>query len=64
MMSIPVARKNQNGTQDSMLVRANCSQKVDEVAAVGISHGTFHKILFDDLNMSCVTQRSVPRILM
>jgi hypothetical protein len=33
------------------------------VAAAGISHGTCHKILSDDLNMSCVTQHSVPRVL-
>jgi hypothetical protein len=36
------------------LVSANHSQMVDEiVAAAGISHGTCHKILSDDLNMSC-----------
>jgi hypothetical protein len=47
------------------LVRANHSQMVDEIAAAaeGISHGTCHKILSDDLNMSCITQHSVPRIL-
>jgi hypothetical protein len=32
-------------------------------AAAGISHGTCHKILSDDLNMSRVTQHSVQRIL-
>jgi hypothetical protein len=42
------------------LVRANHSQMVDEIAAAGISHGTYHKILSDDLNMSHVT----PCILM
>jgi hypothetical protein len=51
------------------LVCANCSQMVDEIAAAaaaaaaeaeaGISHGTCHKILSDELNMSCVTQHSV-----
>jgi hypothetical protein len=49
------------------LVHANRALTVDELAAAaaaGISHGTCHKILSDDLNMSCVTQRSVPRILM
>jgi hypothetical protein len=47
------------------LVRPNHSQKVDEIkAAAGISHGTCHKILSDDLNMSRVTQHSVPRVLM
>jgi hypothetical protein len=37
------------------LVHANRSQMVDEIAAAaaGISHGTCHKILSDDLNMSC-----------
>jgi hypothetical protein len=49
----------------AMLVRANQSQMVDENAAVaGISHGTCHKILSDDLNMSRVTQHSIPHILM
>jgi hypothetical protein len=49
------------------LVRANSSQTVDETAAAataaGISHGTCHKILSDDLNMSRITQHSVPRVL-
>jgi hypothetical protein len=45
------------------VVRASCSQTVDEIAAAaGISHGTCHKILSDDLNMSRVTQHSVPRV--
>jgi hypothetical protein len=54
------------------LVCANCFEMVDEIvaaaaaaaAAVGISHGTCHKILSDDLNMSRVTQHSVPSVLM
>jgi hypothetical protein len=40
---------------------------VDEItaaAAAGISHGTCHKILSEDLNMSRVTQHGVPRVLM
>jgi hypothetical protein len=48
------------------LVRANCSQTVDKIWAAegtGISHGTCHKILSDDVNMSRITQRSVPRDL-
>ncbi|KAJ4442695.1 hypothetical protein ANN_04284 [Periplaneta americana] len=46
------------------LVRANRSQSVYDIAAtVGVSHGTCYKILSDDLNMSRVTQHSVPRIL-
>jgi hypothetical protein len=40
---------------------------VDEIAAATaaaeLSHGTCHKILSDDLNISRVTQHSVPRIL-
>ena len=40
----------------AMLVRANSFQLIDDLAAaVGISHGTCHKILSDDLNMSRVT---------
>jgi hypothetical protein len=41
------------------LVCANRSQTVDEIiaaASAGISHGTCHKILSNDLNMSRVTQ--------
>jgi hypothetical protein len=47
------------------LACANCSKMVDEIAAAaaGISHGTCHRILSDNLNMSCVTQHSVLRIL-
>jgi hypothetical protein len=45
------------------LVRANHFQTVDEITAAGISHGTCHKILSDDLNMSRVTQHSVSRVL-
>jgi hypothetical protein len=44
----------------STLLHANYSQMIDEVvaatAAAGISHGTCHKVLSDDLNMSRVTQ--------
>jgi hypothetical protein len=49
------------------LVHANCSQTVDEViaaAVVGITYGTCHKILSDDLNMFHVIQYSIPFILM
>jgi hypothetical protein len=43
------------------LMRASRSQTVDEIAAAaGISHGTCHKILSDDLNVSCYpAQRSM-----
>jgi hypothetical protein len=48
-------------------VHANHSQAVDEIAtataAAGISHGTCHKILSDDLNMSRTTQHSIPRVI-
>jgi transposase len=47
----------------STLVRDNRFRMVDEIAAVGISHGTCHKILSGDLNMSNVTQHSVPCVL-
>jgi hypothetical protein len=48
----------------AMLVCANCSQTVDETeAAAGISHGTCHKILPDDLSMSRATQHNVSRVL-
>ena len=47
-----------------MLVRANRSQSVDDLAAtLGVSYVTCYKILTDDLNMSSVTQHSVPLIL-
>ena len=56
----------------AMLVRANRSQSVADLAAAAaaaaaaaeeVSHGTCYKILTDDLNMSRVTQQCVPRIL-
>jgi hypothetical protein len=43
------------------LVHANRIQTVYEITAAGISHGTCHKILSGHLNMSHVTQHSVPR---
>jgi hypothetical protein len=45
------------------LVQAIRSHTVDEVAATGISRGTSHRILFDDLNKSRITQHSVPLFL-
>jgi hypothetical protein len=63
MMSIPV-RTELSIQEVVMLVCASRSQTVDEITtAAGISHCTCHKILSDDLNMSHVTQNSVPRIL-
>jgi hypothetical protein len=46
-----------------MLAHANRSQTVDEIAAAGIRHCVCHKIISDDLNLSRVTQHSVPRVL-
>jgi hypothetical protein len=58
-------RTELNIQEAATLVRANCSQMVDEItAAAGISHGTCHKLLTDDVNMSRVTQHSVPHALM
>jgi hypothetical protein len=49
----------------ALLVHAKHSQTVDEILATeGISHGSYHNILSDDLNMSQVTQHSIPCILM
>jgi hypothetical protein len=45
------------------VVHASRSQTVDGTAAAGTSQGTCHKILSGDLNMSRVTQHSVPRVL-
>jgi hypothetical protein len=47
------------------LACTNSFQIVDEIAAAaaGISHGTCHKILSDDLNKAHVTQHSVPPTL-
>jgi hypothetical protein len=47
------------------LVCANRSQMVDEVAAAAnISHGTWHRFLSDDLNISRFTKHGVLCILM
>ncbi|KAJ4431822.1 hypothetical protein ANN_20427 [Periplaneta americana] len=60
----PTIRTERRIQDVATLVRANRSQSVDDIAAtVGVSHGTCYKILSDDLNMSRVTQHSVPRIL-
>jgi hypothetical protein len=48
----------------AMVVCANSFQSIDEIAAAGISNGTCHKILSDNLNMSRVTQHIVPCVLM
>jgi hypothetical protein len=53
-------RMELNIQEVAMLVHANHAQTLDEVTTTGISHDTGHKILSDDLNMSCVTQHSVP----
>jgi hypothetical protein len=46
-----------------VLVHASLSQMVGEIAAAGMSHGTCHKILTDDLNMLSVSEHCVPHIL-
>jgi hypothetical protein len=51
-----MVRTELNIQEVATLLCANRSQMVDEIAAAaaaGISHGTCHKILSDDLNMSC-----------
>jgi hypothetical protein len=46
------------------LVRDNRFQSVDDIAkAVGINHGTRHKVLTHDLNISRVSDHCVPRVL-
>lgn len=46
------------------VVRDNRSQSIDDIAAAtGISHGSCHAILTEDLNMSRVSQHIVPRFL-
>lgn len=60
----PTVRTERKIEEVATVVRANRSQSVDDIAAaVGVSHGTCHKILTEDLNMSRVTQHRVPRIL-
>jgi hypothetical protein len=69
MMSIPVTQEwselNSRSKKLTTLVHANHSQTVDKIAAAAamISHGSCHKILFDDLNLSHITQHSVPHVL-
>jgi hypothetical protein len=47
--------------QKVAMVCANCSQLANDLAAaIGVSHGTCYKILTDDLNISSVTQHTVP----
>jgi hypothetical protein len=57
----------------TMLMSANCSQMVDEgaeavdegaEAGAGLFHGTCHKIMSDNLNMTRVTQHGVPHVVM
>jgi hypothetical protein len=50
-----VARTEHKIEEVAMLVHANHSESVDDIAAaVGISYGMCHKILTDDLNKSRV----------
>ena len=60
----PTDRTERKIEEVATVVRANCSQSIEDIAAeVVVSHGTCHKILTDDLKMSRVTQQRVPRIL-
>jgi hypothetical protein len=67
MMSIQVGQERSELNSRSKKLQhwlTNRSQMVDELAAAaGISHDTCPKILSDDLNMSRVTEHSVPRVL-
>ena len=57
-------RTESNIEEVAMSVSANRFQSVhDLAAAIGVSHYTCYKILTDDLNMSRITQHSVPPIL-
>jgi hypothetical protein len=62
MMRIPVGQERSELNSRSKKLQ-RCSQTVDEIAAAGIIHGTCYKILSDNLNISRVTQHSVPRVL-
>jgi protein-arginine kinase activator protein McsA len=68
MMSILVGQEwselNSGSKKFATLACASCSQTVDEITAAGITCGTCHKILSDDMNISYVTQHSVPSVLM
>ena len=58
---LPTVRTKRKIEEVATVVRANCSQSVDDIAAaVVMNHGTCHKILTYDLNMSHVTQHRVP----
>ena len=61
MMFVLVCHKLERMIEEvAMLVCTNRSQSVDDLAvAVGVSHGTYYKILTDHLNMSRVTQHGV-----
>ena len=56
-------RTERNIQEVATLMRANRSLSVDDLAAaVGVSsHGTCYKIMTDDLNMSRVSQHTVPK---
>jgi hypothetical protein len=50
---LPKAVRTEHNIEEvATLVRANHSQLVNIAAAIGISHGTCHRILPDNLNMS------------
>ena len=50
--------------REGQIICKDCRRTIDEVSTlVGISHGTRHKILTEDLKMLCVTSNFVPRLL-
>jgi hypothetical protein len=60
LISITFAREQSElNPRSCNVVRANRSQTVHEVAAEGIIHGSCHKILFVDLNVSVTHQCSM-----
>ena len=47
-----------------LIIREDRRRTIDEVSTlVGISHGTCHKILTEDLKMRCVASKFAPRLL-
>ena len=58
------ARNDETIAQVREIIRSDRRQTIDDVAnVVGISHGSCHAILADELNMHRVCQHMVPRML-
>jgi len=45
------------------IIREDCCRTTDESMLVGISHGTCHKILTENLKKQCVASKFAPRLL-